>query len=70
MTNELKKRLAELEAELVTSTPAQREELMAHLEEVVTALEDKGVETPQWAKSRLNDRIDEDVEDQFDNMPL
>ena len=70
MSEELKKRLAKLETELGKATPEQRQELMDHLQEVVLALEDKGVAVPSWAKARLNDRIDETVEEQFDNMPL
>ncbi|WP_136441016.1 hypothetical protein [Pacificoceanicola onchidii] len=70
MTPELEARLADLRQELDHSYGAAHETQLDHLEEVVLLLENKGDAVPAWAKERLAARIDERVEDQFDNMPF
>lgn len=70
MTEDLNTRLETLRAELTSSSGAAHEAQLDHLEEAVLTLEAQGAEVPQWAKDLLAVRIDEEVEDQFDNMPL
>lgn len=70
MTKELKARLTTLREDLDHSHGAAHEVHLDHLEEVVLLLETKGEVAPGWAKDRLAARIDEQVEDQFDNMPF
>ena len=70
MIDHLKKRLAELQSELKLANDAQREELLEHLEQVVAGLEAQGCAVPGWAKALMASRVDENVENMFDNMPV
>ncbi|SMX29538.1 hypothetical protein TRP8649_03675 [Pelagimonas phthalicica] len=70
MIEDLKTRLDELHRDLEVANGDQREELLDHLEQVVLALEDKDVDIPGWAKALMASRVDEAVEDMFDNMPV
>ncbi|MGH1416668.1 MAG: hypothetical protein ACRBB0_24480 [Pelagimonas sp.] len=70
MIDDLKTRLKELKKELKLADDQQREELLDHLEEAVLGLESHGVEVPRWAKDMMASRVDEAVEDMFDNMPV
>lgn len=70
MIEDLKKRLDELRDEIEAASGAKRESLMDHLEQAVLSLETQGAPVPGWAKALIASRVDENVEDMFDNMPL
>lgn len=70
MSEALRRRIEEIRDAIESAGPAERAEMLEHLEQAVAQLEAKGEQTPSWVRQRLADRIDEDVEDQFDNMPL
>ncbi len=70
MNLELMKRIERLRVDLRNCDPEDREALLDQLEQAVALLETKGDKAPVWAHSRLSDRIDESVEDMFDNMPV
>jgi len=70
MTEELKARITALRDEIDQVDGAARAEVMAHLEQAVTALEAKGAAVPDWARARIAASMDELVEAQFDNMPV
>ncbi|WP_425102203.1 hypothetical protein [Tropicibacter sp. S64] len=70
MTEKLLERLETLRHDLDTSHGAAHEAHLDHLEEAVMTLDARGVAVPHWARDRLAGRIDEEVENQFDNMPL
>lgn len=63
-------RIEALREDLETATGADRAEALDHLEEVVLLLEAKGDTAPRWARAALAAKLDEDVETQFDNMPV
>ncbi|CUH82653.1 hypothetical protein [Tropicibacter naphthalenivorans] len=67
---DLEERINDLHEQILAAADTQREELLDHLEQAVLTLESKGLPAPHWAKDFLAARIDRDVEDQFDNMPL
>ncbi|WP_299930273.1 hypothetical protein [uncultured Pelagimonas sp.] len=70
MIEDLKTRLEELHQELEVANDEQREEVLDHLEQVVLGLEAEDVAIPGWARAQLASRVDEAVEDMFDNMPV
>ncbi len=70
MIEDLKTRLEELHQELEIATGDPREEALDHLEQVVLGLETADVKIPGWARAQLASRVDEAVEDMFDNMPV
>jgi hypothetical protein len=70
MTEDLKKRIDALREEIDRAEGAERAEALAHLEEAVLQLEAHGHAPPGWAKARIAESLDEQVEDQFDNMPV
>lgn len=70
MSDALKARIDEIRDVIDGAGPAERAELLDHLDQAVTQLEAQGHDVPPWARQRLADRIDEDVEAQFDNMPF
>lgn len=70
MIEDLKTRINELRGEIDVTSGAERDALMDHLEQATLALEAEGVEIPGWAKALISSRVDENVEDMFDNMPV
>jgi hypothetical protein len=70
MAENLTARLIELHDELKLASEEQQEALLDRVEQAVLALEDKGLKVPSWARSALAARIDDAVEDMFDNMPV
>lgn len=66
----LEDRIAELHDQIIATPDDQREELLDHLEQAVLTLENQGVPAPHWARVHLMVRVDAEVEDQFDNMPI
>ncbi len=70
MIEDLKTRLEELHQDLEVATGDQREEVLDHLEQVVLGLEEADVKIPGWARAQLASRVEEAVEDMFDNMPV
>ncbi|PYG25571.1 hypothetical protein [Pelagimonas varians] len=70
MIEDLKTRLNELKAEIETASDDERDSLMEHVEQAALALEAQGASVPGWAKALIASRVDENVEDMFDNMPV
>jgi hypothetical protein len=70
MNKELMARIDALREEIDRTEGAARAEALAHLEEAVLLLEAHGHAVPGWAKARIAANLDEQVEDQFDNMPV
>lgn len=70
MTTELYDRIGELRGEIDRARGEDREALLDRLEEAVAALRLHNAEVPGWAESRLAARVDAQLEDQFDNMPV
>lgn len=70
MIEDIKTRIEALKAQIEQADDDTLAELLEHLEQAVMQLEAKGISAPPWARQRLSDRIDEDVEGQFDNMPV
>ncbi len=72
MSNELKARIRELRDDIAAADEEMRAELLEQLEQAVMVLEAKGVAAPAWAKAHVTERqeADEEVEEQFDNMPV
>lgn len=66
----LVQRIQSLEEEISKCIPAERAELLAQLEDVVRVLEAAGGQAPHSAMRRLQARTDEEVEAQFDNLPV
>ncbi|MCT4611360.1 MAG: hypothetical protein N4A70_19400 [Pelagimonas sp.] len=66
MKTELKARIDSLKGEIDAADPSERNLLVEKLEQAVLTLESLGGRAPGWAKSL----VDEMVEDQFDNMPI
>ncbi|MCT4558624.1 MAG: hypothetical protein N4A61_11290 [Pelagimonas sp.] len=66
MNEALRNRIDALKAEIAEASGDARDELLDRLEEAVLTLESHGGRAPGWAKSM----VDEHVEDQFDNMPI
>lgn len=70
MIEDLKTRLNELKAEIASASDDERDSLMEHVEQAALSLEAQGVAVPGWAKAMIASRVDENVEDMFDNMPV
>ena len=74
MIEALKTRIAELEAELARAASVgggtAYEELMDDLERHVEELEARGGDVPKSALALVRPAGDDEVEDQFDNMPI
>ncbi len=66
----LVQRIQFLEHEISHCIPAERADLLAHLEDVVRALEAAGGTAPHSALRRLEARTDAEVEALFDNLPV
>ncbi|MBV2361724.1 hypothetical protein KUH32_18315 [Thalassococcus sp. CAU 1522] len=70
MTQDILRRIEGLRVELNGACGTHREALLDKLEQAVAVLDSTGRVAPAWARARLADRIDEAVEEQFDNMPV
>ncbi|EBA06043.1 hypothetical protein [Sagittula stellata] len=70
MTEALKARIKALRDEIDNTEGPARAEALDHLEQAVRQLEGRGVPAPAWARKRVEADRDEDLEDQFDNMPI
>lgn len=70
MSEALKQRIDAIREAIDAAAPAERAEMLEHLEQAVAQLEAAGQAAPAWVRQRLADRIDEDIEAQFDNMPF
>lgn len=70
MQDDLKNRLTTIRPEMDTAEGARAEELLDQLEQIAMSLEADGAPVPGWVKARIASRVDEAVEDMFDNMPV
>ena len=70
MTQALLARLELLRPELDAASDDDRAALQDVLDQIVQGLAATGTPVPAWVASRLHDRLEDEVEDQFDNMPL
>ncbi|AUC52340.1 MAG: hypothetical protein ACU0CC_15085 [Sagittula sp.] len=70
MTEALKARIEALRDEIDNTEGTARAEALDHLEQAVRQLEGRGARAPVWARDRVEAHRDEDLEDQFDNMPI
>jgi hypothetical protein len=67
---ELKRKIDEILAQIDNADPATRKALFAHLDRAVSRLEEAGEEVPPQVRARLDAQAEEEIEAQFDNLPL
>lgn len=70
MTEQLTKKIEDLESQIAASDDASRALLIAKLEEVAKKLEEAGGVVPRSAHTWLRGQDEDEVEAQFDNLPV
>ena len=66
----LMQRLQALQSEIAAADDVTRKSLILQLARVVEALESEGKAVPQDARRLLESHVDDEVEAQFDNLPV
>lgn len=70
MTDQIRALIDDLEVRLESADDGQRLQMLAEIGAVVARLEAQGHDLPAAERARLHALSEEQVEDQFDNMPV
>lgn len=67
---ELKSRADALEEQIAATSDAERPPLRAQLHQVIAEMAKLGAPIPRHYRELEHDLVEEEIEEQFDNMPL